>query len=1120
MRKIYILVLCLSFFCPLWTAELPRPSYDNSLVFAFAYYLRTATTTEVNYLKSVFGDGLYAPLTFTNFAAVPLDWHSNPINANTGIKSFKDTMDSYVAKAKSYGVGLHIILNFGISRNANYYKAAKEEDIRNAQWYTDNNLAALDQLNRTSQMEEMEDPPLFSDPANQSHESLAGTYAGGMNINEYVYGTHSRYARKLRAHLEAKVRAAMNVLQKKQAENPDVLLIVSAPGEAELNALRLDHSEPLQDFVCDYSPFAILEFRDWITHEGLYAPAGKYAGQGYVNGGSRYQGEQGLNHFNTNFDTTFTTWNLKYYDWSLEDEVDSNYTDTVNPDPHIIPLTNYTYDGMKPTTGPNYISGGFDPPRVVKQKGEDAFWDLWNLFRETMVYHYVKDIATIARESGIAKDRYYTHQIPADYLFGTSPNEPTIPYLNPRYYGSASPLWTAAVYADMGLGVTMYDINFGTWYARTTAYILPELTALATNWGALEYNPEILVDGVTIASTESIYQQIKRLYDANAHVVSFYKWVENNGSHFKGTNRELAAKQFFENIKDKARQSVDTIFSPPPVNTFKGTYTSAYATVNLSWSPKIWSDLNHNWSSWGDFKEFIIYRGNQSGFVPQIGTQIARLTGTSFQDKGPFNGGTVYYKVFAVNHNNQVGPQTSIAVNVGGSGGTPVLTVSVSAMTFVALTGRTAPLTQSFTISNSGTGILNWSVVEDSPWITCTPGSGSNEGVVAVTIDPTGKTTGSYTGTITVNAPGTATPTHPITLTLIIQPAGQDEPPFGYFDSPLDYTTVQGSIPVTGWALDDIGIQSIRLYRESPDGLLWVGDALQVEGARPDVVRAFPDFPNNTKAGWGYMLLTHFLPNGGNGTVVLHAIAMDETGHEVTLGTRTIYCDNAHAQKPFGAIDTPTQGGVATGSAFVNFGWVLTPQPNSIPTNGSTLSVYIDGVNVGRPVYNNYRSDIATLFPAYANSQGAVGYFYINTKNYSNGVHTISWMARDSAGNEDGVGSRYFTIQNAAGSATANQPASYRGNSTTSTRRVEIAELERLEIRLFPGGTNRVTNLSPLPVGSTLDTKRGIFYWQPGPGFIGEYTFDFIQQKANGLILKKTLHVYIFPKGQKESKKK
>jgi hypothetical protein len=167
------------------------------------------------------------------------------------------------------------------------------------------------------------------------------------------------------------------------------------------------------------------------------------------------------------------------------------------------------------------------------------------------------------------------------------------------------------------------------------------------------------------------------------------------------------------------------------------------------------------------------------------------------------------------------------------------------------------------------------------------------------------------------------------------------------------------------------------------------------------------------------MMLTNFLPNSGNGTFVIHAIATDLVGKTTTLGTKTIHCDNANAVKPFGAIDTPTQGGAASGSSFVNWGWVLTPQPNSIPTDGSTINVYVDGVNIGHPTYNIYRSDIGSLFPGCNNSDGAAGYFYLDTTAYENGVHTIQWTATDDAGNTDGIGSRYFTIQNtgeAAGS--------------------------------------------------------------------------------------------------------
>jgi hypothetical protein len=53
--------------------------------------------------------------------------------------------------------------------------------------------------------------------------------------------------------------------------------------------------------------------------------------------------------------------------------------------------------------------------------------------------------------------------------------------------------------------------------------------------------------------------------------------------------------------------------------------------------------------------------------------------------------------------------------------------------------------------------------------------------------------------------------------------------------------------------------------------------------------------------------------------------------------------------------------------------------------------------------------------------------------------------------------------------------------------------------------------LRPLPVGSAFDSENGVFYWQPGPGFLGEYEFVFI--KENGTSLERVrVKVNILPK--------
>ncbi|HEX4565663.1 MAG TPA: hypothetical protein VH138_03485 [Vicinamibacterales bacterium] len=72
----------------------------------------------------------------------------------------------------------------------------------------------------------------------------------------------------------------------------------------------------------------------------------------------------------------------------------------------------------------------------------------------------------------------------------------------------------------------------------------------------------------------------------------------------------------------------------------------------------------------------------------------------------------------------------------------------------------------------------------------------------------------------------------------------------------------------------------------------------------------------------------------------------------------------------------------------------------------------VDGAVVGHPVYNNFRSDVATAFPGFPNSNGAIGYFILDTTTLSNGVHTIAWIVSDNAGGTQGIGSRFFTVLN------------------------------------------------------------------------------------------------------------
>ncbi|MEP6593051.1 MAG: fibronectin type III domain-containing protein, partial [Acidobacteriota bacterium] len=253
-------------------------------------------------------------------------------------------------------------------------------------------------------------------------------------------------------------------------------------------------------------------------------------------------------------------------------------------------------------------------------------------------------------------------------------------------------------------------------------------------------------------------------------------------------------------------------------------------------------------------------------------------------------------------------------------------------------------------------------------------------------------------------------------------PLATTVPPFGAFDTPTNNSTgITGSVAVTGWALDDNGVSKVRILRgpitgENPDVLVPIGDATLVAGARPDIAAKYPTYPGRDYAGWGYLMLTNFLPNLGNGTFTIYAYADDGDGHSTPLGTKTITVNNYTATTPFGAIDTPSQGQTVAG-VINNFGWVLSPGTRRAdPTGGGTVQVVIDGVKVGSPAGWTSRSDLSGYFPLaqYKGINTALGVFTFDTRTLTNGVHTIAWAVTDNTGGTAGVGSRYFTVANGA----------------------------------------------------------------------------------------------------------
>jgi hypothetical protein len=587
---------------------LSPPAYENSVylyVDSPALFADDVTfQPEADAIRAALQGGPYATVGASSFLVIDLPWTAD-LNSPALTSPTLTGLTAALQRAKANGLVVHIGTVAGVSRAITIYDAARREDRRNAEWYGDGTIQKT---------------------------SIYGTME--------IWMTPSRYARKLRRHLEAKVRAFAKMLISLRQQYPDTLVSASGDGELELNYGGLDPAVPFEDqMIADYSPFAIAEFRDWIRHAGLYGPGQPYDGQGFPRGGARYQGADGLSSFNADYGTAFTSWNLLYFDWDVT-------ADPVDGDPKAIPDTTYEGAGWTPlpSSGPDYVAGGFDAPRAADTPAA-AFWQLWLDFRETMVSNYQWDFATWVTTTADAggnhfeASRWYSHQIPADYLGGTFPG---CANPDPRLMTSASPMWTADVTPAGSLGLTSFDV-YGTdgVYRRTSQYLLDALKARGTaNWGLVEWSPSWPL-GVPDADVAGIAANAKRAFDAGAHVLNYLPWA-----HFVASPNPQALDLFLSQVRSQPRDAGRVTYVPPVVSELTGTWFST--TISLSWSELLFPGVTgFRFADWPPFARFEVWRGTSATFDDSDGEQVGNVTAAALAGIVP-DASKPFYRVRAV----------------------------------------------------------------------------------------------------------------------------------------------------------------------------------------------------------------------------------------------------------------------------------------------------------------------------------------------------------------------------------------------------------------------------------------------------------------------------------------
>lgn len=148
--------------------------------------------------------------------------------------------------------------------------------------------------------------------------------------------------------------------------------------------------------------------------------------------------------------------------------------------------------------------------------------------------------------------------------------------------------------------------------------------------------------------------------------------------------------------------------------------------------------------------------------APGAADQVVTFDSTSWSSSSPF--------ILTMASGSTFIPQVKqFTVTIGEPVSGPTIVLDPVTLDFTAVQDGAPPASQTFNITNTGDGTLDWTATADS-WITLSPTSGTGPATVTVDIDQTGLTAGTHNGTITVTDPAASNSPQEVAVTLVLDP--------------------------------------------------------------------------------------------------------------------------------------------------------------------------------------------------------------------------------------------------------------------------------------------------------------------------------------------------------------
>ncbi|MDP4143924.1 MAG: Ig-like domain-containing protein [Bacillota bacterium] len=209
-------------------------------------------------------------------------------------------------------------------------------------------------------------------------------------------------------------------------------------------------------------------------------------------------------------------------------------------------------------------------------------------------------------------------------------------------------------------------------------------------------------------------------------------------------------------------------------------------------------------------------------------------------------------------------------------------------------------------------------------------------------------------------------------------------------ESPQNNSNVaQGSLTLSGWALDTSGIQSLNVYVDNSK----VGQTIN-NLPRPDVVAVYSGYQQSSNCGYTYNLDLRSL-NTGYHNIKVEAVATDgdKASKTITISIGQL--------PPRMDIEYPQNNASISNKSITISGWAL---------NFSGVKeddVYVDGTLIGQAQTMLPRPDVDAVYSGYKNGQNCGYQYALDLSKMTPGSHSVSVV---SVGNDGSKVSKTITI--------------------------------------------------------------------------------------------------------------